>query len=142
MSTMIWATVRPALTLRTITRKCPNRRRIGFWWGHDTLEDQEARRKAEEKKNLVVWNDPDKKDLVSAKDRDKENQIAIMKRNVYLPVRIENEQLSLELGFDRSRMSLVDWAYKIRYPYFAWYTDPEFYATEQYVLLPSISFHF
>ena len=41
----------------------------GYWWGHDTIEDQAARRRAEEDKGAIVWTDPErnleeKKDFV------------------------------------------------------------------------------
>ena len=55
------------------------KRRI-FWWGHDTLEDQQARKKEakEKERGLISWTDP-KKDLAAKEEY------------VWAPARIEQE---------------------------------------------------
>ena len=58
----------------------PGGQRTIFWWGHDTLEDQEARKKEakEKERGLISWTDP-KKDLTAKEEY------------VWAPARIEQE---------------------------------------------------
>jgi len=49
-----------------------------FWWGHDTLEDKEERKKAAQAKGVIAWTDP-------------ESALEEKKEFVWSPQRIEDE---------------------------------------------------
>jgi len=53
-------------------------RSAGFWWGHDTLDEQEDRRRAAHSKGLIAWTDP-------------EGAVEEKKEFVWSPQRIEDE---------------------------------------------------
>jgi len=52
-----------------------------FWWGHDTLEDQAARKAADNRKGLIAWTDPDK-------------ALEEKKEYTWSPARVEDEALA------------------------------------------------
>jgi len=49
-----------------------------FWWGHDTIEDKEERKKAAQAKGVIAWTDPD-------------SALKEKKEFVWSPQRIEDE---------------------------------------------------
>ena len=53
-----------------------------FWWGHDTIEDKEARAKADKEKGIISWTDPNK-------------DIEEKKEFTWAPARIEQEAMVL-----------------------------------------------
>ena len=88
-----------------------------FWWGHDTLEDQEARKKEakEKERGLISWTDP-KKDL------DKKEEF------VWAPARIEQEA-AMVMGYTTgmtNHADLLKWMDRkvLRPSWITWATDP------------------
>ena len=88
-----------------------------FWWGHDTLEDQQARKKEakEKERGLISWTDP-KKDL------DKKEEF------VWAPARIEQEA-AMVIGATTgmtNHADLLKWMDRkvIRPNWLTWATDP------------------
>ena len=51
-----------------------------FWWGHDTIEDQEARIKAAEDKKIIKW------------DKNPDELTTTTKKSFYAPARIAAEE--------------------------------------------------
>jgi hypothetical protein len=99
-------------------QKCQNRQ---FWnvWGHDTLEDKAARKKAYADKQVIKWEDTTVKSLAE-------------KRQVfYAPARIMAEEEALNTGYSWERFNLTDWYTFMRYRYNAIYTDQHFYFCEK-----------
>lgn len=86
-----------------------------FWWGHDSIKDQEARIKAKEDKKVIKW-EPKGQDL------------ALAKETFYAPARISAEESALSSGFSWQRFNLVDWFGMTTHPYSAILTDRQFYA--------------
>lgn len=86
-----------------------------FWWGHDTIEDQEARKVEANKKGLISWTDP-KKDLEKKKEF------------VWAPARIEEEAL-FTVGMTTGLVNHADtmkWMDRnvMRPLWLTWMTDP------------------
>ena len=106
-------------SLLSLTRPVTRLERRGiFWWGHDTLEDQEARKKEakEKERGLISWTDP-KKDL----DKKKEEF-------VWAPARIEQEA-AMVMGYTTgmtNHADLLKWMDKkvVRPGWLTWATDP------------------
>jgi len=86
-----------------------------FWWGHDTIEDQAARKEAEKSKGLIAWTDP-------SKDLEKKKEFT------WHPARIEQEA-EFNIGMTHGMMhhaDLMNWADRnLRRPlWLTWATDP------------------
>ena len=88
-----------------------------FWWGHDTEEDQAARKKEakEKERGLISWTDP-KKDL------DKKEEF------VWAPARIEQEA-AMVMGYTTgmtNHADLLKWMDRkvVRPNWITWATDP------------------
>jgi len=94
--------------------------RTGYWWGHDTLEDQWARERAEREKGaLISWTDPDK-------------NIDEKKEYIWAPTRIQTEA-ALTLGVTNGLINVADWFAMTTKP-FHWFTfffDPVVFTEEQ-----------
>jgi len=56
-----------SFTKLTRRSETPRYVRQKFWWGHDTIEEQEARKTESKKKGLIAWTDPEK-DLEAKKE--------------------------------------------------------------------------
>ena len=86
-----------------------------FWWGHDTIEDQAARKEAEKSKGLIAWTDPNK-------------DVEAKKEFTWHPARIEQEA-AFNVGMTHGMMHHVDlmnWADRNIYRplWLTWATDP------------------
>jgi len=80
----------------------------GYWWGHDTIEDQAARRKAEEDKGAIVWTDPER-NLEEKKDF------------VWVPARIEGEAaLTTQVSVFHNMVNTADWYNMTTKPFYWW----------------------
>jgi len=87
-----------------------------FWWGHDTIEDKEARAKADKEKGIICWTDPNK-------------DIAEKKEFTWAPARIEQEAMTSLSVFDNmlgSHADLISWMDRkvMRPTWITWLTDP------------------
>lgn len=92
--------------------------RTKFWWGHDTLQDQEARLKATEDKKVLKWSNPSSSVITDGQAKD----------IFYAPARISAEENALSSGYSSERLNLADFYSITTYKYAAWWTDPIFYA--------------
>ena len=92
-----------------------------FWWGHDTIEDQAARKAEEKKKGLIAWTDP-RKDLEKKKEF------------TWNPARIEDEActtVGMTTGMT-NHADLMKWTDRnIKRPlWLTWATDPVHFREE------------
>jgi len=73
-----------------------------FWWGHDTLEDKEERKRQAQAKGVIAWTDPD-------------GALQEKKEFVWSPQRIEDEaNNAIEEREKRGVFSPADLLYYIR----------------------------
>lgn len=85
-------------------------RGYAYWWGHDTIEDQEKRRQRGEENKMVEWK-AHRTELDKAK-----------KYTGYLPARIKDEAEDyFKPNFER--LNKVDYYSYARQPYFAYWFD-------------------
>lgn len=108
---------------RPLLRQCSHGRRSKFWWGHDTVEDQEARLKAAEDKKVLKWSNPNSSVISDGASKD----------IFYAPSRIMAEENALSNGYSYDRLNVSDIYSITTYKYFAWWTDPIYYAREKKV---------
>jgi len=92
-----------------------------FWWGHDTIEDQAARKADENRKGVIAWTDPDK-------------DLEIKKEYTWNPARIEDEActtVGMSTGM-ANHADLMKWTErKIKKPmWITWMTDPVHFREE------------
>lgn len=57
-----------------------------FWWGHDSVQDQEARIKAAEDKKIIKW------------DKNVDELTITTKKSFYAPARIAAEENAMSTG--------------------------------------------
>ena len=93
-----------------------------FWWGHDTIEDQAARKAEADSKGVIAWTDPNK-------ELDKKQ-----KEFTWAPARIEEEAnfvVGLTTGMT-NHADVMNWGdRKIRRAmWHAWATDPVHFREE------------
>jgi len=93
-------------------------RHIGYEWGHDTIQDKEARQREIAQNRVIRWTDP-------------ESEVELKKNTFYAPVRMEREAQAMASGYDSGRFNLADWYQFIRYPWHARFTDPAYFHTVQ-----------
>ena len=65
-----------------------------YWWGHDTIEDQEERTNESKRKGLIAWTDPNK-------------DLEIKKEYTWAPARIEQEALN-SIGMTTGMLNHAD----------------------------------
>ena len=58
-----------------------------FWWGHDSIQDQEARIKAAEDKKIIKW------------DKNVDELTLTTKKSFYAPARIAAEDNAMSTGY-------------------------------------------
>ena len=92
-----------------------------FWWGHDTIEDQAARKAEDKKKGLIAWTDP-------TKDLEKKKEFT------WNPARIEEEAhntIGMTTGMT-NHADIMNWTdRKFKRPmWHTWLTDPVHFREE------------
>lgn len=92
-----------------------------FWWGHDTIEDQAARKAEDKKKGLIAWTDP-------TKDLEKKKEFT------WNPARIEeeaNNTIGMTTGMT-NHADIMKWTdRKFKRPmWHTWLTDPVHFREE------------
>lgn len=90
-----------------------------FWWGHDTIQDQEARIKAAEDKKIIKW------------DKNPDELTITTKKSFYAPARIAAEENAMSTGYVYERFNTADLYSVTTYPYLAIIKNPWFYANEK-----------
>jgi len=98
-----------------------------FWWGHDTLQDQEARIKAREDKKVIKWDRDGPETTIEGLNQ----TTAMTKTGFYAPARIAAEENAMSVGYVYERWNLADHYHVTTYPYFARFKNPHFFACEQ-----------
>ena len=71
-----------------------------FWWGHDSIQDQEARIKAAEDKKIIKWN----KDGPDTTIEKLNPGTALTKTGFYAPARIAAEENAMSAGYVYERL--------------------------------------
>jgi len=98
-----------------------------FWWGHDSIQDQEARIKAAEDRKIIKW-DKDGPDTTIA---GLNQTTALTKQGFYAPARIAAEENAMSTGYVYERWNVADHYHVTTYPYWARFNNPRFFKCEQ-----------
>jgi len=99
-------------------------RELGYWFGHETVEDRQKALQRIEDAKLVQWKSPDSS-AVSTENRNEG----------YALMRVEKEEKALHVKYDLQRMNMVDWFGFLNYPHgiYGWVKHPAIHAANQRV---------
>ena len=99
-----------------------SKRCLGYWWGHETVEDREKALQKIEDSKILEWQSPDSS-LESARGA------------TYTPMRVQKEEKSINVGFDLSRMTLADYYGFVNHPHslIGYFKHPHIYYAQKRV---------